>query len=556
MIEDGNGGAFILWEDTRNGITNIDLYIQRIDQNGEALWENNGTIVSNEMQYQQRASLISDGDDGIIVVWQDNRDGSDEDDIYAQKFNASGNPQWELNGTIVCNSPDVQGSLEMISDGVGGVIVVWQDERDDSGDIYTQRINDNGVPQWNDNGTVICNYTGTQSNPKIISDGAQGAIIVWVDGRVGTDIYAQKVDANGISQWTLNGIVVCNQTASELYPEIVSDDNGGAFVAWVQPKPGSRNRDLYIQRIDTNSVRQWGSEGKIVSNTDGDHFFHQITADAIEGVIVSWCDSTNGDYDVYAQKFDNDGSSQWTPNGTVICNETGEQQFVNIVDDGIGGAIISWIDSRSGNNDLYIQRVNSEGISQLAANGTAVCNESHNQQDLRMIKADIDSIIIAWQDWRIDRDIYAQRIEFSQEPEEPEYNFAPNANHPEDILTSTSGTETINWILTDDTGTGQYRVLVNDTSNSYRAWVDWTSWTNNTNLLVPINRTELGLFNYSIEYFDDQGMFGVVDTVLVYVYSNTQSNNIFGFDVLITIGITMISLLSVALFLKKRQNIS
>jgi N-acetylneuraminic acid mutarotase len=93
----------------------------------------------------------------------------------------------------------------------------------------------------------------------------------------------------------------------------------------------------------------------------------------------------------------------------------------------------------------------------------------------------------------------------------------PISNSPSDILTSTLGTETIDWILSDDWGSGQYRVWANDTSDNYYVWVDWSVWINNTNLAITINRTILGVFNFTIEYNDSNSQLGTPDTVIVTV---------------------------------------
>ena len=102
-------------------------------------------------------------------------------------------------------------------------------------------------------------------------------------------------------------------------------------------------------------------------------------------------------------------------------------------------------------------------------------------------------------------------------------NFVPTSNHPADITTSISGTETINWTLCDDSGGDRYRVLANDTNGVLFTWVDWTTWTNNTPFSVSINRTTPGVYGYSIEYYDDQKTYGVSDTVIVTIKGTSIS---------------------------------
>jgi len=53
--------------------------------------------------------------------------------------------------------------------------------------------------------------------------------------------------------------------------------------------------------------------------------------------------------------------SQWLYNGVALCTASGDQQHPAIVSDGSGGAIVTWMDSRSGNLDIYAQRVDGFG---------------------------------------------------------------------------------------------------------------------------------------------------------------------------------------------------
>ena len=69
--------------------------------------------------------------------------------------------------------------------------------------------------EWIEDGVSIYNLSNTPYDKGIVSDGAGGCIIVWKDYRVGTDIYAQRVDKYGTLLWTANGVAVCSQINSE-----------------------------------------------------------------------------------------------------------------------------------------------------------------------------------------------------------------------------------------------------------------------------------------------------------------------------------------------------
>ena len=113
--------------------------------------------------------------------------------------------QWvtdpELN-TPVVNVEGDQTCPGMVRDRFGGAVIVWTDYRNGGeGDIYAQRIDNMGYPVWSDGGVAVCTASGFQRYPVIISNGYQGFIIAWEDGRndsTDADIFSQRLDLDGM----------------------------------------------------------------------------------------------------------------------------------------------------------------------------------------------------------------------------------------------------------------------------------------------------------------------------------------------------------------------
>jgi hypothetical protein len=88
------------------------------------------------------------------------------------------------------------------TDGAGGAVVAWDDGRNGNRDIYAQWADSSGTPRWTENGVPVCVRADEQAYPLLTSDGAGGAIIIWRDDRNGDhDVYAQRIDATGAVQW-------------------------------------------------------------------------------------------------------------------------------------------------------------------------------------------------------------------------------------------------------------------------------------------------------------------------------------------------------------------
>lgn len=411
IISDGAGGAIITWEDARDG--HFDIYAQRIDAHGNVLWTKDGIPICTAPENQNRPKVVGDEAGGAIITWQDMRSGVSNSDIYAQRIDANGSPQWTINGIPICNEVNIQTSPCIVTDGTGGAIIVWQDFRTNYADLYAQRINKNGEILWAKNGVLVCGTSGAQNAPIAVDDGTGGVIVAWQDFRRSyADIYAQRIDGGGNVLWEKSGVAVCTAQGHESFQVIVNNGAEGAIVAWVDTRNG--NNDVFAQQVDGNGVVQWLVNGIPVCTASGNQNYPTITSDGAGGVILAWWDMRSGDFNIYAQRIDLAGNALWGKDGLAICAESGIQNYVYITGDGAGGALMAWNDNRSATFDLYVQRVDSKGVAKWSNNGVAVCTASDTQCFPVLVNDGAGGAIIAWQDGRHkDKsywDVYAQKI--------------------------------------------------------------------------------------------------------------------------------------------------
>jgi hypothetical protein len=406
IVSDGSGGAIVTWYDRRSG--NNDIYVQRVNASGAVQWAADGVALCTATGNQNSPTIVSDGSGGAIVTWDDYRSGLS--DIYVQRVNASGAVQWTANGVALCTATGFQEFPTIVSDGSGGAIVTWQDARSGNRDIYTQRVNASGAVQWTANGGALCTATGDQYIPTIVSDGSGGAIVTWQDYRSGSpDIYVERVNASGAVQWTADGVALCTATGDQYSPTIISDGSGGAIVAWSDNRSG--NDDSYAQRVNASGAVQWTADGVALCTATGDQWYPEIVSDGSGGAIATWWDNRSGNNDIYARRVDASGAVQWTADGVALCTATGNQNIPKIVTDGSGGAIVTWWDNRSGNNDIYAQRVNGSGAVQWTANGVTLCAAMGDQAAPKIVSDGSGGAIVTWLDSRNGNDdIYAQLI--------------------------------------------------------------------------------------------------------------------------------------------------
>jgi hypothetical protein len=356
VTSDGAGGAIVVWPDSRNG--SVDVFGQRLDGSGAALWTAGGVALAVAANSQTPARIIPDGTGGAFVVWTDTR--VTPADVYAQHVDASGAIQWGGSGAAVCTATDAQTPTALVLDGAGGIIVVWSDLRNGTGqDIYAQRLSSFGVADWAADGQVICAALNDQRNATMVADGYGGALIAWEDDRNGLnlpDIYAQRVSSTGSVLWTADGIPLAQVQGSQQLPQAVSDGSGGMIVAWQTDHISSQ--DIYAQRVTAAGALMWGSPsvGMVITSYTGDQTAPVIASDEAGGAIIAWQDHRGTDSDIYARRISAAGAVQGALGGIAVSTASGDQTTPAIVDDGRGGAILAWADARSGASDIYAER--------------------------------------------------------------------------------------------------------------------------------------------------------------------------------------------------------
>jgi hypothetical protein len=255
----------IVWTDERDGATNLSIDAQKLDSDGTALWGSSDIRINQNVDsyIQEEADVAVDSNANAIVVWRDFRDKSGADEnIYGQKLNPAGAPQWGSSDKKVNQINDdydqLRPAIDVDSD--DNVIVVWQDERDDgtNDDIYAQKLNSTGIAQWGVTDKLV-NQDSTaveRTYTQIAIDSSGNSYITWTDERNGAtnrSIYAQKLDSSGTYQWGSSDVRVNQDTTAAIdreYSSVHVDNDGCVIIAWDDEREvAGDSDDSYAQKL-------------------------------------------------------------------------------------------------------------------------------------------------------------------------------------------------------------------------------------------------------------------------------------------------------------------
>ena len=258
VAPDGAGGGYLAWAQ------NDSVMLTRVAPGGGFApgWSAAGTLVRSVTFTGQKIALAPLTGGEIMVFWTDIRSLS-EVDIYCAHYTGAGTlaSGWPAGGLPANAGLGDQNEPQAVSDGADGAVVLW---RVDPDGVFAQRVTGSGAffAGWPATGVTLCTTPGKNlSEP--VSDGAGGALFAWDahDQFFEDAIYAQRVDATGAipSGWPTAGQTVCAETGPQYDPRIATDGSGGMIVVWADV------RDLSFQRVYAARVQSDGTVGALAA---------------------------------------------------------------------------------------------------------------------------------------------------------------------------------------------------------------------------------------------------------------------------------------------------
>jgi len=389
----------VVWNDDRTG--NHDIYGCRVDADGTPL-DGEGFVIDDNTQTQDLAAVAFAGDHAL-VVWEDYSNATSTNwDIRARLVDAEANVTPTLALAVSTQLPaNTEDQAAVAFDGAN-YLVVWRDQRySGDADIYGSRVSTAGEI-LDPFSLEICAETGAQSAPAVAFGGSY-YLVVWADDRNGdSDIYAARVQTDG-SSLDAAGFAVSGAVNDQTNPA-VTFTGSNYLVVWQDRRSGEDN--IYgAQVTQAGSVMQ--SNGIPISQATGSQ--SAPAAAAYSGqYLAAWQDERNGVADIYAARLASSGGVQ-DPAGLAVCTATGAQTLPAATGTS-SGYLIAWQDERNGEGDIYAGRLNSAGAV-LDADGFAVCAAAGAQQE-PAVTYDGENSVLSWLDYRNGQaDLYGTYID-------------------------------------------------------------------------------------------------------------------------------------------------
>ena len=252
------GGDFVVTWNSSSGQdgSNYGIYGQRYNAAGVAQGSEFrvNTYTTGD---QIGASVAIDADGDFVVTWNSSGPGGSGKDIYGQRYDAAGVAQGsEFRVNTYTTNDQIGASVAMDAD--GDFVVTWQifDPGGSSNEIYGQRYNATGVAQGSEF-RVNTYTTDNQRNPAVAMDADGDFVVTWEsilqDGS-SYGIYAHRYNALGVAQ-SSEFRVNTYTTSNQRNPAVAMDADGDFVLAWQSyGQEGDNYEGIRAKRYGANGM--------------------------------------------------------------------------------------------------------------------------------------------------------------------------------------------------------------------------------------------------------------------------------------------------------------
>lgn len=293
-----NGKTYVVFWDEDAGYK---LRVQLLDENGFQQFGSNGMLVNavaDNGSWTATRSNIVDDDGNLYVGFT----GTNDSNGYVNKISQNGDQLFGENGIIISNAWD----LKLLALPDGGVLVGWMGTQNG----MLMRYDNTGAPVWAAPKTMESGDSSLPySNIGELAGLSDGSFIVLVHGKgtswmIDSIMSAYRLDGDGNELWSISPISNQTLASNRRYP-ILQD--GDVVYFGYYGSTGWRF-DSFLQRINPDGTLPWGVNG--VDFSLDDNFYEMTTSIAFdENSDYIWstaniCNDTQSQYGQFIQKFD------------------------------------------------------------------------------------------------------------------------------------------------------------------------------------------------------------------------------------------------------------
>lgn len=324
-------GYFVFWLDNRNlGNSVYEIYGQRLDSNGNALWEPNGRKIVTSPNGISAFTVIR-WRQGLLLTYVIKADS-----ISSIYLKANGKNRWAQPSLIAHYDSNngvlgvsAAGCLNSFATSAGAAITYYITYFGGSANIGYNKIDINGVVAFPNNSN---HYPLSGYDYRSASDGNDGLYLLSKGNGLGSTITIDRINSNGTKLW-VNGLEITGGGDGNGFGGNISmntSSTGTLYVTW-----DSYNYNIYISKILSNGTFGWAQQRiglSASSPLSASHSFARIGKN--DSVYVTWNDVKNGTVYAMMQKTGQGGGISLSAGGKIIDTSNGLYSYPKLAFEG------------------------------------------------------------------------------------------------------------------------------------------------------------------------------------------------------------------------------
>ena len=258
--------------------------------------------------------------------------------VRLQHLDAEGNELWQHEGILISNHPSMSWltDYDISTDGLGNAIIVFQDIRSVTNNIFAYKVSPTGDMLWDTDGLTLSEDSNSEySNmtPTLTVTPDNEVVVAWQRVTTTSVVQMQRISASGQFLWGSAGITIASLSNRITWPQLLPASDSSVLVKYYEDSGPiySPTRSIKAVRINANGSYQWANAA-VISSAGGISAWTQLlsmVSDHNNGFFLAWHDDRDNDNieHPYIQHVLADGSIPWTSNGIIMTTRNNAQQY-------------------------------------------------------------------------------------------------------------------------------------------------------------------------------------------------------------------------------------
>jgi len=271
LVTSDNGSVIALWSGYTGSFINpgnYKLYTQKFSSAGTSVWKDTVYSLGRVTGFFV-PKIFSDGNNGALYVWQDDRNSVNLQSSYVQHYSSSGTRIFPVNGSEGSSESGFNkfDAWASYMPSANETYLVWKQSNSLQSQfaIYGQRFSPSGARLWTDNAKEFIPYGSNSFINQVCYTFDTNTVVAFNEGLFGSNNNIQKAfvtGRNGVIGWSGTVKNISSVSSEKSKTVATMNSQGMTKIVWSDGRNGAS--DIYAQNINANG--QLGNTGVYVVN--------------------------------------------------------------------------------------------------------------------------------------------------------------------------------------------------------------------------------------------------------------------------------------------------